>query len=227
MKDSKGSMPAHGGDIPNDLADRICEPARPQPVRVAVDGIDAAGKTTLATALAGALAERGRTVIQASVDGFHRPREERYRQGPDSARGYYEDSFDYHALRTNLLLPLGPGGSRRYRRAVFDYRTDSPLDLPFATAPDDAILILDGIFLLRPELVDLWDFRIFVDVGFDIALQRALIRDRDLFGSEEAIRERYLRRYFPAQRLYLESARPTERADAIVGNGGGTAQVLI
>ncbi|HZS94606.1 MAG TPA: uridine kinase [Chloroflexota bacterium] len=196
-------------------------------LRVTPSAKMARGKSTIAAALADALRGHGRAVIQASVDGFHRPRSERYRQGSDSAAGYYEDSFDYDALRSNLLLPLGPEGSRRYRWEVFDYRTDSPLDLPFETAPNDAILIADGIFLLRPELIDLWEFRIFVDVSFEIALRRALIRDRDLFGSEEAVRERYIERYFPAQQLYLESARPMERADAIVINGGATPRVLI
>ena len=38
-----------------------------------------------------ALRRRGRTVIRASIDGFHRPRAERYRQGEDSPKGYYED----------------------------------------------------------------------------------------------------------------------------------------
>jgi uridine kinase len=46
------------------------------PIRVAVDGPDAAGKTTLADELASVLRGRGRTVIRASIDGFHRPRAE-------------------------------------------------------------------------------------------------------------------------------------------------------
>lgn len=62
------------------------------PTRVAVDGPDAAGKTTLADELGIALNDAGREVIRASVDGFHRPRVERYRRGPDSPEGYYEDS---------------------------------------------------------------------------------------------------------------------------------------
>jgi hypothetical protein len=87
------------------------------PIRVAVDGPDAAGKTTLADELASVLRGRGRTVIRASIDGFHRPRAERYKRGPDSPDGYFQDSFDYEALRQELLDPFGLGGTRRYRRA--------------------------------------------------------------------------------------------------------------
>ena len=183
-----------------------------------MDGIDCAGKTTLASSLARVLTAGGLRVIQASVDDFHRPRAIRYRQGEESARGYFEDAFDYDALRSALLLPLGPGGSRRYRRAVFDHRTDMPVHAPEEIAPDDCVLIVDGVFLLRPELIDLWDFRIFVDVSFDVALRRAIERDRDLFGTAEVVKKRYHQRYFPAQCLYLDGARPRKKADIVVKN---------
>src|SRR5262245_13604907 len=109
------------------LASRLLALQFQPPVRVAIDGVDAAGKTTLADELAELLVEHGRPVIRASIDGFHRPRADRYRQGANSPEGYYADSFDYDALRSALLQPLGPQGSRRFRRAVFDYRTDTPI----------------------------------------------------------------------------------------------------
>ena len=89
------------------------------PTRVAIDGVDAAGKTTLADELVEPLTRTGRQVIRASVDGFHLPRAARYRRGPDSPEGYFLDSFDYPALRSALLDPLGPHGARRFRSAVF------------------------------------------------------------------------------------------------------------
>jgi len=200
------------------LAERIALIQRPHPVRLAIDGIDAAGKTTLADELAHALEGRGKAVIRASVDGFHRPRAERYRRGEASPLACYEDSFDYPALKEALLLPLGPGGTRRYRRAVFDVLSDTPLSTPAEEAPIDALLLFDGVFLLRPEIASLWDYHIFVKVDFEVGLQRALQRDVSLFGSGEATRERYLQRYYPAQRLYLAEARPEQRANAIVEN---------
>ncbi|MBV9281921.1 MAG: uridine kinase [Chloroflexi bacterium] len=218
-----GHDPANGGRgrrgrLLDELAARILALGRPHPIRVAVDGIDAAGKTMLADRLAGPIEEWGWDVIRASIDGFHQPRAQRYRQGVDSPEGYYHDSFDYPSVRRDLLLPLGPGGSRRYRRAVFDHRTDAPAPAPWESASGNAVLLVDGIFLLRPELDDLWDYRIFLDVDFEVALQRAERRDAGLFGSPAAVRDRYLRRYFPAQRRYLETVRPTERANAVIQN---------
>ncbi len=200
------------------LATRIVALPAAHPLRVAVDGIDAAGKTTLADELEAPLRARGRSVIRASADGFQRPRAERYRRGSTSPDGYYEDAFDYQALLEALLVPLGPDGSLRYRRAVFDLRTDRPVVVAVELAPREAILVVDGVFLSRAELSALWDYRIFVEVPFDVALERALDRDVALVGSADVVRARYQERYFPAQRLYFERAHPRDLADAVVQN---------
>ncbi|HZD99561.1 MAG TPA: hypothetical protein VE132_15525 [Micromonosporaceae bacterium] len=112
------------------------------PLRVAIDGSDAAGKTTPAEEIAASIGSE-RPVIRASIDGFHHPADVRRRRGPMPAEGYYRDSFDIDAVVRSLLDPLGPGGDRRYRAATFDYRTEAPLDLPWRIAPDDAVLLFD------------------------------------------------------------------------------------
>lgn len=190
----------------------------PHPRRVAIDGPDAAGKTVLADELAEVLARRGHSVIRASVDGFHRPREERYARGPDSPVGYYEDSFDNDKIIASVLAPLGPGGSRLYRTALFDFRDDLPVERPLLHASGEDVLIFDGVFLLRPEHRDHWDFSVFVSAGFDAALERARIRDLQLFGSTEEIDRRYRTRYIPGQTLYFETALPQRHADVVVVN---------
>jgi uridine kinase len=206
------------GEMLHQLAALVAARTLSHPLRVAIDGIDAAGKTTLADELAPLLEAQGRPVIRASLDGFHRPRSARYRRGAESPEGYYEDSFDYAALCAALLDPLDLHGNGRYRRAVFDFRTDTPLTVPEEQAPAHAVLLFDGVFLLRPELINRWDYRLFVSVTMEKALERALQRDLPLFGSVEAIRARYQQRYFPAQRLYYQVARPEKQADVIVDN---------
>jgi uridine kinase len=197
------------------------------PVRVAVDGVGAAGKTVLADELAEVLERSGRAVIRAGIDGFHHPREVRHRRGPLSPRGYYEDSFDYEAVVSRLLQPLGPCGTRRYRTAAYDFRIDAPVAAPECTASDDAVLLFDGIFLLRSELEGHWDFRVFVDASFDTTLRRALTRDLGLFGTPEAVRERYMKRYIPGELAYLREVRPRERADVVVENDDPSEPRLI
>ena len=95
------------------------------PVRVAVDGPPAAGKTTLADELAVVLRARDREVIRASTESFHLPRAQRYRRGEFSPEANYHDSFDYDTLRRVLLDPLGPDGDRRYQAAVYNWHTDT------------------------------------------------------------------------------------------------------
>jgi uridine kinase len=58
-------------EVLRQLANHIVSLHCPHPLRVAIDGIDAAGKTTLADQLARPIEERGWDVIRASIDGFH------------------------------------------------------------------------------------------------------------------------------------------------------------
>jgi uridine kinase len=201
-----------------ELSSAVLSVPRPHPVRVAIDGVGAAGKTLLADELAGVLEDGGREVIRAGVDGFHNRPDTRYRRGPESPEGYYRDSFDHEAIRSCLTRPLGPGGDLLYRAAVYDFRTESEVAEPVRAASPDAILLFDGVFLLRRELRDEWDYSIFVDTSFEVTLSRALTRDLHLFGDEEAVRRRYEVRYIPGEMLYLEEERPTEFADVVVVN---------
>ena len=200
------------------LVDRIDAFVLGHPVRVAIDGPDAAGKTTLADEVAARLEARGRTLIRASVDDFARPSVDRHRRGRESAEGYYRDAFDTAALVARLLVPLGPGGDRRYVTRSHDVATDKPDDGPSRTAPDDAVLIVDGVFLGRPELVARWDLRFFVRITPGETLRRALARDVPSLGQAAEVEARYLARYLPAQAAYLAADRPAETADAVMDN---------
>ncbi len=208
------------------LAEQIAALRLPHPARVAIDGPTAAGKTTLADELTTQLEQLGRPVIRASIDGFHHPKAHRYQRG-QSPDAYYHDSFNYPAIRSEVLEPLGPGGSGVYRPAVFDFRTDSQVESEIAQADSRAVLLFDGVMLLRAELDDCWDYRIFVHVDTHTSAGRAERRDLDRFGSADAVREKYLGRYMPAQQHYVSEARPHERADAIIINDQPDTPILL
>jgi uridine kinase len=202
----------------NLIAELIARRVGDAPLRVAIDGVDASGKTTLANSLASLLSSKGRDVLRSFIDRFHNPSSIRYSHGVHSPEGYYWDSFNYATLISELLSPLSRGGTHIVRLGIFDYRLDQPLEERTQHVPDGAILLFDGVFLLRPEINDYWDFRIFIDVDFDVTLQRALARDGVIMGGQERTRERYLTKYYPGQRLYLNLVRPWEIADVVVNN---------
>jgi len=185
-------------------------------IRVAIDGIDGAGKTIFASEVAEKLRQLGRDVIRASVDGFHNPQAIRYQRGPASPEGFFRDSYNYAALKTLLLDPLSPGGSGRYRSTAFDHFTDQAVSTSEAQAFPGSILIFAGIFLHRPELRTYWDFSIFLDVRFDVSIPRGARRGIG-FGSADPESPQNMR-YIEGQKLYLSECRPQESATIVVDN---------
>jgi uridine kinase len=206
-------------DVLTTLAAAIDGIKRDGPILVGIDGIDGAGKTTLADELVRYLDDLGRHVVRASIDGFHNPREQRIAKGNFSPEGYFCDSFNYKSFIDGFIRPIKEARRKlALRAATFDFRTDREVDDKVVEIFPASIVLFDGIFLFRAELVDFWDYRIFLEIDFETSLDRGLMRDSALMSGKEAARERYVRRYMPGQKLYLDAARPTAIADVIVRN---------
>jgi uridine kinase len=199
------------------LAEAVESVTIAHPTRVAIDGVPGAGKTTLADELAVVLRAQGREVIRATIEDFLNPSSVRH-PWSDSAEGWYNHNTDLDALHRVLLDPLGLDGDRRIQRGVYDKATDTAVCPPVTTAAIDAVLLFDGIFLLRKELFDSWDLRVFVSATFENAVDRSRTRDQTPLMSADEVEQRYRRRYLPSQRFYFETARPAEHADIIVYN---------
>jgi uridine kinase len=200
------------------LAEMILKVKVDHPLRVAIDGVDASGKTTLADELSQVMLEANRQIIRASVDNFHNPQHIRRRRGELSPEGFYYDSYNYDALEEVLLKPLGPNGDRRYRTAVFDLHQDQPLDVPAKKAAQDAVLLIDGIFLLRPRLMPFWDLALYLDADYTHTVARGVRRDAEFYGSPGEAAQRYQERYVPGQKLYHQQANPLDKADILIDN---------
>jgi uridine kinase len=177
---------------------------------VAVDGVDGAGKTMFADALAARLEADGVTVVRTGIDHFHNPRAVRYARGKDSHEGFYRDSFNLDALREALLFPARI--DLPFKVAMFDHRSDRPVASNPLTVPLPAVLIFDGIFLHRKELRDEWDLSIFLDVPFQISYARMAKRDH----SDPDPRAPSNRRYYEGQQLYFREVNPQREADILI-----------
>jgi uridine kinase len=198
------------------LADRLIAAPGEHPLRVGIDGPCGAGKTTFARELVGVLAERGADAVHLDSDGFHHQRAVRYRQGRESARGYYEDAYDFDALAERALRPLGPGGTLRYATQVHDMASDALVTDAWAVAAAEAIMVFDGTFLQRGGLRELWDEVIYLDVTRASALARGAARDAAALGGHDAATAAHDRRYLAACDLYQAEERPLDRASILI-----------
>ncbi|MGD6831290.1 hypothetical protein ACQCT5_03970 [Sutcliffiella halmapala] len=200
------------------LINTICAIHLPHPVRVGVSGITASGKTTLANEIATALEYTGKKVIRTSIDQFHNPKIIRYRQGKDSAIGYYKDAHDYTSFMEKLLIPLGPSGNLRYQPASFNLEEDEYMSFNEVLATEDSVLIVDGTFLFKQEIINQFDYKIFVETDFELARKRGAKREEKAFGSLIKAEEIFKKRYHAASKLYLEEHAPQQFSDVVVNN---------
>jgi uridine kinase len=187
-------------------------------LRVAIDGLTAAGKTSFGHELAAALRHLGRPTMRASMDDFKHPWRHAREHGYDrvSGEGYYRNAYDFRSARELLLEPAGPCGSGIVALCGHDPLTGEDHRAKRISAPAGAILIVDSAFAFRPEYNEFWEYRIWLDVDADMALARGIARDTEMEGLEEATRGHD--RYHAAERIYLAEVRPQALADVIIDN---------
>lgn len=206
------------------LCDRILALKGGRPAAVAIDGPDAAGKTTFADALVAPLQTRGATVVRASVDDFELPRARRHARGRYSAKGYYRDSFDYEALKALLLDPLASGAAPALvRTRAFDLGSDRPVAARPVAVPARGIVLVDGVFLQRPELAHYWDLAVYLEVSEEESMRRALVRAG---GDSLELRRLHEARYLAGHRLYRDEVDPCAAA-IVIDNGDLRAPVVL
>jgi uridine kinase len=206
-----------------ELRDEVRQHYRAGRVILAVDGAAGSGTSAFADGLAEVFAEDGGAAFRASIDGFQRPRAERMARGASSPEGLYFDTFDEATLRRALIDPFRTGGSAGFQLAAFDAARDVALETQWVTAPRDAVLIVDGMFLLRPELRGIWDWSVWLEVAPRIAFARLALEGRGDEDPDAAANAR-LR---GAQQRYAREADPRRHASAIVENSDLAAPLRI
>lgn len=201
------------------LVERVLSIRVDHPARVAIDGRSAAGKTTLADDLAAVVRARGRDGIRSSLDDFYRPGHKyRSQRGEWTPQSRYDSGYDYQAFIDCVLRPLGPGGTRSCRPSLFDSYHDVWFPDVWVEVSADAVAIVDGAFLLRPELAAHWDYVIWLDIDMETMVERARRRDVAWAGSEEVVIERYRNLWIPTHDLYERLVAPMTKAHAIIDN---------
>lgn len=171
-------------------ADRVLAAIAPlrqagKPLRIAIDGRCAAGKTTLAEGLR---AQTGCAVFHMD-DFFLRP-EQRTPERFAEPGG----NVDRERFLEEVLLPLTRGESVSFRR--FDCHTMALQ--PAQTVAPAEITVVEGTYACHPALWDFYDFRVFLTVSPETQLRRLKNRpgtDVEMFRSRWIVLEE---RYFSA-----------------------------
>lgn len=141
-----------------------------------------------------------------------------------SVEGYYRESHQLETLITELLDPFSSGRSH-VLVAAFDEPSDTPTR-DHVEVPESAVLVFDGLFLQRPELLPLWTTVVYLeaDQRLDQQWLDFLLADLPALPTEAAncIDERLTHarwpRYRDGWRMYFESERPHERASIVIDN---------
>ena len=137
---------------------------------IAIDGTDARGRADFADDLAAVFREDERHIFRASLSNFQHSRAEQQRLAPelpDTSERLYRVGYDYSALRRVLVEPFRMGGSTGFVTEEFDPDRDTWIQPTWQTAPADAILIIDGDYINRPELHGLWLYSVLLEGGPD------------------------------------------------------------
>lgn len=183
---------------------------------IAIDGVDAAGKTTFAKELAENLRAINKEVLVVSIDNFHQSKSFRYQRGENSAEGYYYDSYQYDVFIRNCIEPY-KNGLKSILTKCFDLEKDCE-SIEYGSFDSETILIIEGIFLHRAELYKIWDYSIYLDVSayvsWDRNLKRSLESNPNL--DIEKYKLRFHKRYKAGQELYSEKCRPKQRTSIVI-----------
>lgn len=161
---------------------------------VAIDGPDAAGKSTFARDLDDLLhpmLPAGAELRRFSADDLIIPLRLRRSEAAADPRWVYENVYPLDRIREITL------GDPEHERP-------------------GTVVLVDGMSLQRPELADLWDLRIYLSVPESVTVERVLARLNAEDDEAEAVQARYQDRYLPALRLYREIADPVGRSDLVI-----------
>jgi phosphoribulokinase len=171
-----------------------------RPLLVGIDGPGGSGKSTLARRLVPRVA--GAVVVEG--DDFYRDLTDDDRAALDAASGY-DRYFDWQRLREQVLLPVRQGRPvLRYRR--YDWEHGRLGD--WVERPMPPVVVLEGVYTLRPQLADLVDLKVFVTTGEATRRRRQVDRGENPHA--------WIDRWMAAEDHYARLVHPERTADLVV-----------
>lgn len=182
---------------------------------VAVSGIDGSGKGYVTAQIVDSLRARGVRAVGINIDGWlNLPARRFNRERP--AEHFYQHAIRFADMFEQLVLPLKRDRSVRIE-ADFAEETASEYRKQTYDFQNVDIIVLEGIYLLKPAFRRYYDWTLWVECSFETALERALQRGQEGLPPDETIRA-YHTIYFPAQEIHFRRDDPRSAATAILIN---------
>ena len=186
---------------------------------IGICGASGSGKSTMAKALCARLEK---PCIYIKQDSYYKDHpdmsfEERERINYDEP-----EAFEHDALRDDLIR-LRNGQAITAKE--YDYSQHRRCDPGVTIQPTDVVLI-EGIHVFYdPEVRELMDFKIYIQVDPDVCLLRRVKRDiRDRGRTIESVYRQYLETVKPMYEKHIRNY--VEYADLIVARGGKNARIV-
>ncbi|MBL8763953.1 MAG: uridine kinase [Phycisphaerae bacterium] len=181
---------------------------------VSVSGIDASGKGYVAAQLLAGLRAAGLRTMLLGIDEWLTPLNRRI-QSDDPAHSFYRHAIRFDELFDGLIEPLRRGGGADLRATLWGPH-GVPVVREFHPRRIEVVLV-EGIFLLRRDLLARVDRRIWIDCSWRTALERALRRNQECLPPA-SIAHDYRTIYFPAQVHHFRLDEPRAHADTLLVN---------
>jgi phosphoglycolate phosphatase len=182
---------------------------------IGINGVDTSGKTILANNLSHFLKQIGIKNTIIHIDDFHNPIAIRY-QGENEIDSYYKNAFNYTQLIEEILLPLRQNGTVDKVLLCLNLDTDKYDKAIHFTIDSDTVILIEGVLLFRPPLLEFLDGRVFVHINFEEVLRRANLRDVPKYG--EVFLKKYINKYIPIQKIYFKEHNPLHNSDIVIDN---------
>lgn len=182
---------------------------------IGINGVDTSGKSTFTNHFAKFLISTGRKTEVLHIDDFHNPLKVRL-TGNNEIVAYYNNAFNYDQVISEILEPLQQNGSVNKSVVCLNLDTDQYENEILYEIDNETILLVEGVLLFRTPLVEYFDSKIYIHISFEEVLKRAKVRDVPKYG--ETFLEKYINKYIPIQKKYIEEHQPLKNSDIIINN---------
>ena len=183
-------------------------------VIVGIDGLGGAGKSSISEEIYEKLSGENIPIEVLHIDDFIHPKKVRYNDNFPEWECYYNLQWRYDYLLERVINPIKKNGTLAGLIELYDKDQDRYEKKPIEIK-EGSVVLIEGIFLQREELSQVFDYMVYIDVPEAERLKRVLKRD-GYIGTTDDIKEKYENRYFPAERFYVNKYSPSELADYVI-----------